>query len=285
MICRCSYLLDATEQLEALLKENNISYEIIPSQFNYCRGFAFDVYQGTEEYDAVEEYIERVGRKPEDSPTCFRTYTPKELDEADFLVLRPWRHCIEPVNDKEAYEYRCEYVSKNGKYRYHGHKRQVGRIKIGKLPKFSKTTAFYSIYDGFGEIFADSRILEIARQNHFVGMEFLPLLKRNGEPIDNLFQIYSKNIIRNEFIRTDEYIGKGLDIKICPVCGERSFCVDSGFILSLKLRAKDLLSDFYMTESIFSDGRIYMISGRFYRAIKAKKLTHSLTAEPVLFLE
>ena len=143
-----------------------------------------------------------------------------------------------------------------------------------------KSTAFWASDDGGWEVFTDSRVLALAKENNLIGVDYSNVFLKKGGISQNLFQLTPKNIIKRESI------GKGYLEKVekCPGCGKDIFIIGSGYQLHLDYSKIDLQSDLYVTERVFGDGmpfHLHLISQRFYQLLKQNNLVGSLTLSPV----
>ena len=137
-----------------------------------------------------------------------------------------------------------------------------------------------SISTGFGELFTDSRVVNLAKEAGLTGIQFHNVFLKNRKISEKIFQATSENVLGNELI------GKGYGERkiVCSMCGKVQYYVDNAYQLHLDFDSIPVKSDFYMTERLFGEGQaypLYLISQKFYRLLKENNLTGNLTIAPV----
>lgn len=253
------------------LNASGIRYEIFSDDF-----FRFTIFS---DYPNAEKIRADLKEQFNYEPLLFPEYTAKELSEAKLLWLSPKRECIDIINGETAYAF-SEMTIKYGRHLLAKHRWQIDQFAIAKEPPMGKSTAFWASDDGGWEVFTDSRVLALAKENNLVGVDYSNVFLKNGETSQNLFQLTPKNIISRECI------GKGYREKVtkCPGCGKDIFVIGCDYQLYLDYSKIDLQFDLYVTERVFGDGipfHLHLISQRFYQLLKQNNLVGSLNLSPV----
>lgn len=238
---------------------------------------SFSLYSSSPE---TIELIDCLANMDIKDPITTIEFTQSEINHADLLVMRPKRQKIEIINVDTAFVYSCTRVSGFGITRAR-HEYQVGELAIAKEPPMNTNTALWSSDTGFSEIYADKRVYDLVNMNTLCGIKFEKVFLKNGVYSDKLYQLKTENLISREMI--DE--GHGEKILKCPICGKEQLYIDTSYQLYLKDFKTISPSDFYITDSIFGDGRpepIYIISQRFYQLLKKNNLSKNVNFSPVI---
>lgn len=268
---RYYYMLRSNDDLEAYLKEVDIPYESID------KFIRFNLWSSMKNSD---EYLAKIKEITKRDPLIYAEFSEVERQKAEYLVLTPKRQIIDIRNEKEAFEYSCYHKTRLGET-IPMHSTQVGTICIAKEPTCNSQTAFWSISTGFGEIFTDYRVKNLALNNELTGIVFRPVRLKNNVHSENIFQINSSNLLEQK----DIIFGFGEKEIVCPVCGKKQYCVNSSYLLHLNLGAIDCSSDMYVTENIWGEGiaePLYIISQKFYRLLKKSKFAGGVNFTPVI---
>lgn len=211
-------------------------------------------------------------------PIVSVTYTKKELENAELLVLSPKKQWISVINDEKS----CRYTCPIGRDKFQ-HEEQIGLYQISKEPKTDGKTAFWHEDTGWADVFTDFRVKKLAKDNGLVGVEFRDVLLRGNRVSQNIFQLSSPNKIPQDAI----CLGYGEQPYFCPVCGRVQYVMQEPNIYQLHLDSSRLQckSDLYVTERIWGEGiarPMYVISQRFYRLIRENNLGGYLNLSPVV---
>lgn len=126
-------------------------------------------------------------------------YSAADIRNAELLYLRVCKPVIEIVNEEEAYEYSCRWVSSMGVKKVN-HERQIGTFAIRKEPSSRTSTAFWIEDTGGSSTFTDRRVYELAKAYSLQGIQFGKVMNKKGEFSENIFQIKSPNIITRDCI-------------------------------------------------------------------------------------
>ena len=112
------------------------------------------------------------------------------------------------------------------------------------------------------------------------GIKFENVKNIKGFYSENIFQVITPNIIENESIG----FGYGERKEVCHVCGKEQFVINNIYQLHLDVTKIKMQSDLYMTKPIWGKGipyPLYIISQRFYQALKKNKLVGGIIVSPV----
>lgn len=262
-------------ELIELLEENNINYYFKDETKKYVE---FCLYSNTEYFDRVINSLKNLTMP---APIVFAEFTNEEIDSAQLLVVRPARHSVDITNSKTAYEYSCRWETSNGWSRAN-HMTQKDIFKIKKELPMKTSAAFSFEATGTAELFSDSRVLKLVKDNALSGFVFEKVFIKKGVFSENTYQLKSTNIIAKEKICR----GKGEKSELCGFCGREQLVPNKTYQLHLKGTPDDYTEDMYMTEAVFGQGvdyPWYVISRRFYCLLKDNKLAGKLNVCPVVF--
>ena len=174
-----STLWKKRKEIYEFLNKNNIEYEM----------WGFDKYGKFGDYEFVKfslfstsEDTPRLLKELENlipfGPMIFPEFTKKEFEQANYLVMRPKRQCIQIKNEEDAFDYACDWIDANG-YHRHMHRHQIGTIIISKEPKMDNEVAFWASDDSFSEIYASYKVRELAIEHQLIGIDFKNVLLKN----------------------------------------------------------------------------------------------------------
>lgn len=212
--------------------------------------------------------------------TITAEYTPTELSNANWLVIRPRKQCIDIINSREAYDYSCRWTTSAG-FRKARHEVQKSLFAIAKEPSVKTSTAFWAPDTGFSEIFTDQRIVDLAKEHNLVGIDFKNVLLKNGNVSQCLYQMTAHHVLDRDYIS----LGHGEKHLTCPICGKAQYFINDAYQLHLDMSKVNGQNDLYVTERIFGEGRaypLYIISQRFYQMISSHRLVGNLMISPVV---
>ena len=170
----------AKQDLLDFLSKNKIKHDL------YYERVSFSVYTSQPNYKELIDTIKTVYQYSDvyqfTGPLIFAEYSEKDKESADFLWITPKKFCIDICNLEEAYQYSCAYVTPTcfGDIERVRHKKQIGRLKISKLPNLNTKTAFFAPDTGHCELFCDHRIKTLAEENCLSGISFLPVLTKKN---------------------------------------------------------------------------------------------------------
>ena len=224
--------------------------------------------------------IAQLGKMNVTQTTITAEYTPAELSKADWLVIRPKKQCIDIINRADAYSYSCRWTTSAG-LRKARHEVQKSLFTIAKEPSVKTSTAFWAPDTGFSEIFTDQRIVDLAKENNLVGIDFKNVLLKNGDVSQSLYQITARHVLDRDFIS----FGHGEKHLTCPICGKSQYYINDAYQLHLAISKVNEENDLYITERIFGEGRaypLYVISQRLYQMIRSHNLAGNLMISPVV---
>lgn len=256
--------------LVAYLEQQGISYN------DSYQLLSFDVCDNTSKGREVIDYILHHFKV---LPIITCQYTRKEMAAARLITIQPKSHTIEVNNEDEAYRYLCPYKNMLGDERYR-HKEQIGTFTIRKEPPSGRQTAFWTEDTGIGTIFTDSRVREMALNNHLTGIQFRDVFLKNGKCSNHIFQLCTDNVLGKMCLE----MGHGEKILNCPQCGKEKLLIGHDYQLHMKFFGMDLQYDLYKTEWLFGEGfaaSVYLISQRFYQLLLANKLAYNVIFEPI----
>lgn len=267
------YVAKATPELIRYLDEKSVKYRVTKiTNWDYV---IFYIYSDMKVAEEVKSFIELSGLDP--IVDVSTSYSKKEMMEAELLTINPKFPKVE-INEDFAFEDSCTYVDRWGMTRVH-HRKQVSFAVINKEPVWRK--AFYTEDSGSSQIFTNKSVCDLIQDHSLSGINFQPVLLKNGKVCENTFQLTAKHIIEKSSIM----LGYGERIEKCPFCGKEQYVINNKY--QLHLTGIDRGSDFYETVYIFGGGipgPIYIISQRFYRLLIENKLDKSLVIEPVCLL-
>ena len=260
-----------SEMLEKKLKDMKLKYEI--KNILGSNRIIFSIKDNSERYKELELLTQR-------EPLIFVQFTKKELENAHLLQIVPESQKISIINREECFETKCIKEDKFGIKRTYHHK-QVGKMEINNVPK-QDGCYLYSVDTGFSEIFARKELVELIQKYNFKGFKVSQISEYNNEDCEDLYQLLSDNIIKFEDI-----VKGNEKVESCPMCHDyKKIIIDNTYQLHLNKKDKDLDSDFYMTDAVFGEGisyRIYLVSQRFYQALKKEKMNKKVKFIPVIF--
>lgn len=262
-----------SDELKNALTNEGVKYEV--SEFGTI-GLSLISFS-LKENDQFLEYITNLTNS---KPIVTAVYSQKELQEAEYLCIRPMKQQINIVNCELAYVNAC--IEETPLRRRVHHIKQFAPFVIAKEPSMNGKTAFWAESTGFLELFADYRVRELTTFHSLKGIEYSPVYVQGKLASEKLFQLTSPNIISYDAIS----MGHGENVTHCHICGRP--CVDIGTEYQLFLRADGVVldEDFYVTAPVFGPGisrSLYVISQKFYRMLKEKKLAGGITVSPVMF--
>lgn len=275
------YYVEAPENLLTFLAENRVKRKVDETGVKKNTKYVvFSIYSSQPNYQELLDTLTTVyGCK---KPLVFCDYSKKELQEAEFLWVTPYRHCLAVRNDEEAFQFSCNYTCPGLPQERSHHRKQIAPIQICKEPKLSQKTAFYTLETGFCFLFADYRIKALAEQHDLRGLLFQPVYLRNGVESRKIFQISSSHILTIDAVAR----GHGEKSEFCPfLCGKESLLIDASYQMHLLRSHIEPTLDLMCSEDFWGEGlgfSAWIISQKFYRLLLAEKFTGSLSIAPIV---
>ena len=268
------YCLPTNSQLIELLESNHICYKTSGGKSTPLFTI-FSLWSSDKNTSALVESLANICHQ---DPIVTPEFSKAELEKAKLLVIRPKKQIIKIINGKEAFSHSCTWNA-FGITRVN-HEWQIGTLAIAKEPSITTNTALWASDSGFAEIFADSRVYDLAASNNLSGINFEKVLLKNGQYSNNIYQMTSKHLIQKEMIA----VGHGEKIQKCPICGKEQFSINSAYQLYLNNSEALVDCDFYTTDRIFGDGiaePLFIISQRLYQLLKQNNLAKNVVFTPV----
>ena len=136
------YCLRYSKRIENHLRDLKIKYEIVGDGKTVQRLISFTVSE--EKLDKIRHLIGFVN-----NPIVTNVYSEDELNDAEFLTIRPIMNIVNISNTDEAFYYRCPRETILGNIKYN-HREQISDFCIAKICK-STNSFFYSSSTGFSE--------------------------------------------------------------------------------------------------------------------------------------
>lgn len=270
-----------------MLEEEQIRYKTLETDGRITDVF-FTVYSDSLDFPPIigekinnfpwGKYCRSWWKKTE--PHISLEFSKKDLENAKYLEIRSSRPGFRIINPKEIFEYSC--FSPNAfDIMLPWHEKQIGPLIISKEPAALKPQT--AIFDTDGsELLADIRIRDLAKENDLKGICFEPVKLKNGEYSKKIYQITSEHTLDRSCLE----LGHGEKKFVCPVCGKENFFIADIMQVHLKLAQIESKCDFYVTESMFGEGRMpgprYIISQKFYQLLKLNKLAGGLCFRPII---
>ena len=265
-------------ELCAFLEQKQTRYKILNEGKTFSNGTSVPVYIKFELTGPLET-IEELSQKYRCSPHIEAVYSEDEIREAALLWMTPAKQIIDIVNVDEAFSFSCEWIDSRGCGRAH-HKEQVGTFKIRREPSSKLSTAIWAGTTGFAEVFADKRVLKLSEEEGLKGIQFKNVKLPGNRYSENIFQVYTENRIEQNCLM----LGNGEKEIICPICGRKQYGISDAYQLHLNVDVHKHTADLYMTENVFGygiAGPLYLVSQRFYRALRQNKLDRNISFDPV----
>lgn len=227
-------------------------------------------------------------------------FSDKEMNEAEWFVMRSTNNKLENVLDEKTFEFSCKFAKQINVWApnreagtrfvpedavFYGHETQVAPYYFSKKIKWGRNFFYSVLRRGTEDFFCNDVAKNIITNNGLKGASFLPPLKKQtSEPIEDIYQFIIDNIIPESSCEVVDY----RDIYHCPVCGKKEYAMDT---LSRPRVSKAALSDqdFYATDPILTWGNDWcipdhfsIISHRAYEVFKASGFTRTLEIAPLL---
>jgi hypothetical protein len=265
-----------SDKLIKLLKKYNIKYSIAGDDKIVPRLIVFDIFLDQPFYSEIKKSTPTT----RSHPLVFAEYSTSEIDNADWLMMRPILNRVEVINVEKAFLFSCVYYTQSGSQRVH-HKEQKELLQVASEVKWGKKNFFYSIDTGFSEIFINLAVKDMIKKNDIRGAVVKPVLNGSGHYCVNTFQLLGERILNFDAIA----LGFGERIEKCPICGKTQFSNNNTYQLHIKNGLMDQHMDIYMTASVFGYGipePLFIISQRFYRLILEQKMSAEIKFEPIV---
>lgn len=263
----------------------------------------FDVAEAAPHFIEVErllpplttsEELESLLAQNKPFPCARVSYTPvfseDELLAAEWLEFRAVSLKVNPQNDETLWKTFCippGAAAKPGMC-VMGHHFVIDEPFVLEQPVKMRPTQFFCTSAVFQQaVFCSARAKEILEAENLRGITFLPVMKRGGETAcDDLFQLDAATIPAEALVplqymeqKRCEFCGMPL---LTPLDGRERFGIDRRFL--------DNSVDIYKTPPMFAEtnARIpftckerYLISAKFYRVLKQKRMTRGLKLAPL----
>ena len=286
------------ELKETLEKKYGISCILLDSGF-----LIFDIADNTAIFPEIEqllpplttdEELERLLAQNDRSPCARVQYNPvfseKELLAAEWLEFRAISLKVDPQNDETLWKTFCVppgAVAKPGMC-VMGRHLVIDEPFVLEHPVKLRPTQFFCTSIVFQQaIFCSALAKEFLEAADLRGITFLPVMKRGGKAAcDDLFQLDAATIPAEALVplqymkqRRCEFCGMPL---LTPLDGRERFGIDQRFL--------DSSVDIYKTPPMFSGTNVkipyackerYLISTKFYRVLKQKRMTRGLKFKPL----
>lgn len=254
------------KELEEYLQNTQIKYKISAS----TSFIIFNIWSSDKDYQQKMLALKKWHR----FGPSFTELEPSasDLEEAKYLTIRPKKQSITVINADASFTYLCQY----GPVRRH--EKQIGEIYICKEPNTDGNTAFWCEDTGFSDIFVSRKVRDLVEENGLSGVSFLNVRLKKNQYCENLFQMTSSNVLKHDQL-VFGYREKEL---ICSKCGKVEYDIGSDFQLHVDFSKVLEQSDLYITEDVFGGAPQYIISQRFFRAIKEAKLDKNVCFLPVV---
>ena len=217
-------------------------------------------------------------------------FSEKERLAADWLEFRAISLKVDPQNDDTLWKTFCVppgAVAKPGMC-VMGRHLVIDEPFVLEYPVKLRQTQFFCTSVVFQQaIFCSALAREFLEAADLRGITFLPVMKRGGKvTCDDLFQLDAATIPAEALVplqymkqRRCEFCGMPL---LTPLDGRERFGIDQ--------RSFDSSVDIYKTPPMFSGVNVkvpyackerYLISAKFYRVLKQKRMTRGLKFEPL----
>ena len=214
----------------------------------------------------------------------------KELLAADWLEFRAISLKVDPQNDETLWKTFCVppgAVAKPGMC-VMGRHLVIDEPFALEHPVKLRPSQFFCTSVVFQQtIFCSALAKEFLEAENLHGITYLPVMKRGGKAVcDDLFQLDAATIPAEALVplqymkqRCCEFCGMPL---LTPLDGRERFGIDQRFL--------DSSVDIYKTPPMFSGTNVtipyackerYLISAKFYRVLKQKRMTRGLKFKPL----
>lgn len=271
----CSYY---SESLKKSLADSGIKYEWTqekpdPYQPNYLI-FHLDI--DAPEYELILKAIDDAKLRSAPTRTESLSFTKKELDDAEWLHVRPSCKKIDPYDDVTSSR-NCPGVGRWTCYAT----RRTYPLYCKKQIKWGRNHYFYASYDfGYDEMFCSDAARKILHENK-IPLVYEPLYDRKMQPVPDVHHMIPLNTLLTEaFDFTDMRV-----MSDCPICGTKVYGL-YGFA-QLKIDKRFLHSDIpvYGTPPIFGPifaNKVMVVSQEFRKLLIEHKMERGLVFQPAI---
>ncbi len=273
------YCVGYRKRLLRYLEDKEIKFKIIGKKNDISRMISFYIYDD-------EPYKDDVKKLVWSKPVILLSFSPEELDEADYLRILPTKDVISLKDNENTIQYCGCYYESNKKIWFWqtacAYEKQIKPLVIYKFSSWGKAM-FYCSDDGSDIIFTRNEFKKVVDESKLKGIFLKPVyVKKNNELVDSgLSQMTSTDIIPIDKILVDNKC-----IRKCVVCGKKKIVKIGSYQLKLDYNVGELDKDLYMTDPEFGSGithPIYLISHNMYVLLRDKGMDKNMIFEPVIF--
>lgn len=265
---------DYNKNIEDALIDVKIKYERY-QEANYD-WLIFYLDRDAQEYDVVLKAIEDAHMPGKPTMTKSLSFTKEELDNAEWLTVRPICKKIDTYDDRFCFN-GCQGV---GKWTCFS-KRRTYPMYCNKPIKWGKNHYFYASYEcGYIDMYCSDAARKILHENK-VPLVYETLYWKNMEPVPDVHHIIPLNTLPTEAFD----LGHMEVLSDCPVCGIKVYGW-TGFA-QLKIDGRFLHSDIlaYGTLPIFGPlfaSPVMIISQECRKIILEHRMERGLEFQPII---
>lgn len=217
----------------------------------------------------VEEYV---------LITYHPVYSEEELLAAKLLSVRSSFMKVQPVDDLNIYEPKCNVRKNKDGIRVGTHKVQTMQISV-RTPINWRRHFFCSLISDEHTLFCSSMARKILEENQVTGIVFQSVLKQSSQlPIEDIYQLCcAKTVPDNSFVGLSFF-----ESHICEDCGMHMLTpTDTRFRFGIRKNSIDEELDWCETPPFIGGNSYVLISQKMYRLLKEHKMDRSLWFDPI----
>ena len=142
-------------------------------------------------------------------------FSNEEMENANWYTFEATRHDIETSDFDFTFKQSCPFQTELGT-RY-WHTVQVNPYVSKRIPKWKNNYNFCSVNTGdFYQIFCSDIAKTMIKNRGIKGIDFMPVINKQGLPTQNVSQLVFSNILPREAF---DFIGEYREI-VCPFCAK-----------------------------------------------------------------
>lgn len=235
--------------------------------------FVFYVYSDNPQTAEILKHLEK-------KPSVEVLFSKEELENAKWYILEATRFDIETSDDNFTFEYSCPYKTPyDTRYR---HQKQINSYLSKRTPKWKNNYNFCSMVGDFNRIFCSDFAKKMIANRNIVGVDYMPVTNRRGEPTENVNQMIFHNVLPMDCFN---FIGEYSTHK-CETCGIIHYEFKRPGDDNIRVRTDLIPSgiDAFVAERSFSRGWIQppvIISKKFYNLLANEMKEKHLRYYPI----
>ena len=266
--CTMGYKDEYADETLKILSDQGVHYDEIGGH-----AFVFDIYSDNPKASEILNNLLR-------DPLVEAIFSNEEMENANWYTLEATRFDIETSDVDFTFEYSCPYKTPyDTRYR---HRKQINPYLSKRTPKWKSNYNFCSMIGDFNRIFCSDLAKKMIANRDLVGVDYMPVVNRRGEPTANVNQMIFHNVLPMDCFN---FIGEYSTHK-CETCGIIHYEFKRPGDDNIRVRTDLIPSgiDAFVAERSFSRGWIrppVIISKKFYNLLANEMKEKHLRYYPI----